>query len=177
MNPNKALWEKGDFTRIAASDPALWQQILGANSGAVADLLRGERLRGVRPLDEDRVLHGDRRARREEVVGARFERGDFFVPEMLIAGRAMAGGQPTPRILEQDIDERSPKVHALLEEPHQGTWRITVRNRHRFEALLEVVRDLNGKEANAATTKGNSKRATTSADRCRRTAAERPSAK
>lgn len=28
-----------DVTRIAASDPALWQQILGANSGAVADLL------------------------------------------------------------------------------------------------------------------------------------------
>ena len=26
-----------------------------------------------------------------EVVGARFERGDFFVPEMLIAGRAMSG--------------------------------------------------------------------------------------
>ena len=28
-----------DVTRIAASDPALWGQILGANSGAVADLL------------------------------------------------------------------------------------------------------------------------------------------
>jgi len=26
-----------------------------------------------------------------EEVGARFERGDFFVPEMLIAGRAMTG--------------------------------------------------------------------------------------
>jgi methylmalonyl-CoA mutase cobalamin-binding domain/chain len=26
-----------------------------------------------------------------EEVGARFERGDFFVPEMLVAGRAMAG--------------------------------------------------------------------------------------
>jgi len=26
-----------------------------------------------------------------EEVGARFERGDFFVPEMLIAGRAMSG--------------------------------------------------------------------------------------
>ena len=28
-----------DVTRIAASDPALWQQILGANAGAVTDLL------------------------------------------------------------------------------------------------------------------------------------------
>jgi methanogenic corrinoid protein MtbC1 len=26
-----------------------------------------------------------------EEVGARFERGDFFVPEMLVAGRAMSG--------------------------------------------------------------------------------------
>ena len=26
-----------------------------------------------------------------EEVGARFERGDFFVPEMLIAGKAMSG--------------------------------------------------------------------------------------
>ncbi len=33
-----------------------------------------------------------------EEVGARFERGDFFVPEMLIAGKAMAGraGDPAP---------------------------------------------------------------------------------
>ena len=33
-----------------------------------------------------------------EEVGARFERGDFFVPEMLIAGKAMAGraGDPPP---------------------------------------------------------------------------------
>ena len=28
-----------DVTRVAASDPALWQQILGANAGAVTDLL------------------------------------------------------------------------------------------------------------------------------------------
>src|SRR5512132_4710769 len=26
-----------------------------------------------------------------EEVGARFERGDFFVPEMLVAGKAMSG--------------------------------------------------------------------------------------
>ncbi len=33
-----------------------------------------------------------------------------------LAGRAMPDGQPTPRILEHDIDERSPKIHALLDE-------------------------------------------------------------
>jgi 5-methyltetrahydrofolate--homocysteine methyltransferase len=34
-----------------------------------------------------------------EEVGARFERGDFFVPEMLIAGRAMAGAMERLRPL------------------------------------------------------------------------------
>ena len=37
-----------------------------------------------------------------EEVGARFERGDFFVPEMLIAGRAMAGAsQPEDEPLDR----------------------------------------------------------------------------
>ncbi len=33
-----------------------------------------------------------------------------------LAGRAMPSGQATPRTLEHDIDERSPQIHALLEE-------------------------------------------------------------
>ncbi|MGI9657271.1 MAG: corrinoid protein [Gaiellaceae bacterium] len=37
-----------------------------------------------------------------EEVGARFERGDFFVPEMLIAGRAMAGALDIVRPLLAD---------------------------------------------------------------------------
>lgn len=37
-----------------------------------------------------------------EEVGARFERGDFFVPEMLIAGRAMAGAMAVLRPLLAD---------------------------------------------------------------------------
>ena len=37
-----------------------------------------------------------------EEVGARFERGDFFVPEMLIAGRAMAGAMERLRPLLAD---------------------------------------------------------------------------
>ncbi|XVX21540.1 corrinoid protein [Actinomycetota bacterium] len=37
-----------------------------------------------------------------EEVGARFERGDFFVPEMLVAGRAMAGAMEVLRPLLAD---------------------------------------------------------------------------
>jgi len=37
-----------------------------------------------------------------EEVGARFERGDFFVPEMLIAGKAMAGAMNRLRPLLAD---------------------------------------------------------------------------
>ena len=37
-----------------------------------------------------------------EEVGARFERGDFFVPEMLIAGKAMAGALDVLRPLLAD---------------------------------------------------------------------------
>ena len=41
-----------------------------------------------------------------EEVGARFERGDFFVPEMLIAGRAMAGAMERlrPLLVEAGIE-------------------------------------------------------------------------
>ena len=41
-------------------------------------------------MDPERMLYEALIPSLEE-VGARFERGDFFVPEMLIAGRAMAG--------------------------------------------------------------------------------------
>jgi methylmalonyl-CoA mutase cobalamin-binding domain/chain len=39
-----------------------------------------------------------------EEVGARFERGDFFVPEMLIAGKAMAGALERLRPLLSQTD-------------------------------------------------------------------------
>ena len=41
-------------------------------------------------LDPEKMLY-DALIPSLEEVGARFERGDFFVPEMLIAGKAMAG--------------------------------------------------------------------------------------
>ena len=44
-----------------------------------------------------------------EEVGARFERGDFFVPEMLIAGKAMAGALEMlrPLLAETGARDRS----------------------------------------------------------------------
>src|SRR6186713_1535784 len=41
-----------------------------------------------------------------EEVGARFERGDFFVPEMLVAGRAMSGAMERlrPLLVEAGIE-------------------------------------------------------------------------
>ena len=42
-----------------------------------------------------------------EEVGARFERGDFFVPEMLIAGRAMAGALEVLRPLLAETGARA----------------------------------------------------------------------
>ena len=42
-----------------------------------------------------------------EEVGARFERGDFFVPEMLIAARAMQGALVILRPLLADTDANS----------------------------------------------------------------------
>ncbi len=42
-----------------------------------------------------------------EEVGARFERGDFFVPEMLIAGRAMSGAMEVLRPLLAETGART----------------------------------------------------------------------
>ena len=47
-----------------------------------------------------------------EEVGARFERGDFFVPEMLIAGRAMTGALEILRLTEDTY--RTARAHQLL---------------------------------------------------------------
>ena len=41
-----------------------------------------------------------------EEVGARFERGDYFVPEMLIAALSISG--PTSRLTAERIDELAP---------------------------------------------------------------------
>ena len=65
----------------------LYDKTLTGNGPAVLDLTRDGLAAGLGP---ETLLYEALIPALEE-VGARFERGDFFVPEMLIAGKAMAG--------------------------------------------------------------------------------------
>src|SRR5678815_3885056 len=91
MNPNKALWEKGDFTRIAESMRESGEALvkgLGITQGMkVLDLGCGD---GTTALPAARlgadvlgidiarnlVEAGNRRAREERLTNVRFEQGD-----------------------------------------------------------------------------------------------------
>jgi ubiquinone/menaquinone biosynthesis C-methylase UbiE len=91
MNPNKALWEKGDFTRIAASmresGEALVEslgvteglEVLDLGSGDGTTALPAARL-GADVLGVDiasnLVEAGNRRARAEGLANCRFQEGD-----------------------------------------------------------------------------------------------------
>jgi 5-methyltetrahydrofolate--homocysteine methyltransferase len=65
----------------------LYDKTLTGNRPEVLDLTNAGLAMGIGPED---LLYEALIPALEE-VGARFERGDFFVPEMLIAGKAMAG--------------------------------------------------------------------------------------
>jgi 5-methyltetrahydrofolate--homocysteine methyltransferase len=65
----------------------LYDETLVGNAPEVLSLTKQGLEQG---MDPERMLYEALIPSLEE-VGARFERGDFFVPEMLIAGRAMAG--------------------------------------------------------------------------------------
>jgi methylmalonyl-CoA mutase cobalamin-binding domain/chain len=65
----------------------LYDKTLTGNGPDVLDLTRQGLATGLGP---ETLLYEALIPALEE-VGARFERGDFFVPEMLIAGKAMAG--------------------------------------------------------------------------------------
>jgi 5-methyltetrahydrofolate--homocysteine methyltransferase len=65
----------------------LYDRTLTGNGPAVLELTRQGLADGLGP---EALLYEALIPSLEE-VGARFERGDFFVPEMLIAGKAMAG--------------------------------------------------------------------------------------
>ena len=65
----------------------LYDKTLTGNRPAVLELTRTGLGQGLGP---ETLLYEALIPALEE-VGARFERGDFFVPEMLIAGKAMAG--------------------------------------------------------------------------------------
>jgi methylmalonyl-CoA mutase cobalamin-binding domain/chain len=66
---------------------ALYDETLLGNAPAVLELTNEGLAAGLGP---ESILF-DALIPSLEEVGARFERGDFFVPEMLIAGKAMAG--------------------------------------------------------------------------------------
>jgi methylmalonyl-CoA mutase cobalamin-binding domain/chain len=76
----------------------LYDQTLVGNAPAVLDLTNDALQQGMEP----QTLLFDALIPSLEEVGARFERGDFFVPEMLIAGRAMAGAMEVLRPLLAD---------------------------------------------------------------------------
>ena len=65
----------------------LYDDTLVGNAPAVLELTNQGLALGILP---EELLYEALIPSLEE-VGARFERGDFFVPEMLIAGKAMAG--------------------------------------------------------------------------------------
>src|SRR3954468_23965612 len=91
MNPNKALWEKGDFTRIAAtmreSGEALVGQLgvtpgmtvldLGCGDGTTAlpAARLGADVLGV-DISSNLVAAGNRRAKEEGLTNLRFQEGD-----------------------------------------------------------------------------------------------------
>src|SRR5262245_33498450 len=91
MNPNKALWEKGDFTRIAESmrgsgealvaslgiTRALRVLDLGCGDGTTAlpAARLGAEVLGV-DIAQNLVDAGNRRARQEGLTNCRFQQGD-----------------------------------------------------------------------------------------------------
>jgi len=91
MNPNKALWEKGDFTRIAASmresgeavvaglsiTPGLKVLDLGCGDGTTAlpAAKQGADVLGV-DVASNLVEAGNRRAQAEGLTNCRFQEGD-----------------------------------------------------------------------------------------------------
>lgn len=91
MNPNKALWEKGDFTRIAESMRESGEQLvdqlgigqgmdvldLGCGDGTTAlpEARRGANVLGV-DIAENLVAAGTRRAREAGLDNLRFQQGD-----------------------------------------------------------------------------------------------------
>ncbi len=91
MNPNKALWEKGDFTRIAQSmresgeavveslgvEPGLKVLDLGCGDGTTAlpAAKRGADVLGI-DIARNLVEAGNRRAKEQGLTNLRFQEGD-----------------------------------------------------------------------------------------------------
>src|SRR5690242_14411243 len=98
MNPNKELWEKGDFTRIATtmreSGDALVERIgvkpgmkvldLGCGDGTTAlpEAKLGAEVLGV-DISSNLVAAGTRRAKEQGLTNLRFQEGDASNLEQL----------------------------------------------------------------------------------------------
>jgi len=90
-NPNKALWEKGDFTRIAATmresgealvdtiGVAKWQNVLDVGCGdgttAIPAAQRGANVLGV-DIAKNLVMAGIIRAKQHDLPNCKFQEGD-----------------------------------------------------------------------------------------------------
>lgn len=101
-NPNKALWEKGDFTRLAATmresgdeviaglgvGPGLDVLDLGCGDGTTAlpAALRGARVLGV-DIASNLVAAGNARAQAEGLANLQFQEGDASRLDGLADGR------------------------------------------------------------------------------------------
>jgi len=81
----------------------LYDKTLVGNAPAVLELTEAGLALGMGP----ETLLFDALIPSLEEVGARFERGDFFVPEMLIAGRAMSGAMNRLRPLLAETGAQS----------------------------------------------------------------------
>ena len=81
----------------------LFDETLVGNAPAVKDGVNAGLADGMAP---DRILY-DALIPSLEEVGARFERGDYFVPEMLIAARAMQGALDILRPLLAETGART----------------------------------------------------------------------
>jgi len=128
MNPNKALWEKGDFTRIAAtmreSGDALVEKLgvtkgmkvldLGCGDGTTAlpSARRGADVLGV-DISGPLVEAGNRRAQAEGLENIRFQEGDAsnlsdladgtlnFVDQVFVSTIAIDGLEPRDAELQR----------------------------------------------------------------------------
>ena len=82
---------------------SLFDQTIAGNGPAVLELTNRGLAEGMTPSE---ILFEALIPALEE-VGARFERGDYFVPEMLIAGKAMSGSLEVLRPLLADTGAES----------------------------------------------------------------------
>ena len=92
----------------------IYNETLVGNKPAVVELTT----RGIEAEMDPNTLLFEALIPALEEVGARFERGDFFVPEMLISGRAMTGALELLRPLL--VDSGTAKVGTFLMGTVQG---------------------------------------------------------